>query len=96
MEKQGRRSQIRVQLWIHCLIGWAVILAMVLTPDVMVRNILFFVGGFFAIRIWFLKCEKCKAPFYSQTGKEGELPKFTPKSMLFLPKSCPRCGVERV
>lgn len=96
MEEQGRRSRVRVYLWAHCLIGWTVILFMVLTPDVMVRNILFFVGAVFAIHIWFLKCEKCKAPFYSQTGKEGELPKFTLNAMLFPPKACPRCGVERI
>lgn len=96
MEHEGRKSPIRVKLWAHYIIGWSIILAMVLTQDVLTRNILFFLGGIVAIKIWFLKCENCKAPFYARTGKDGELPKFTNTQLMFLPKKCPRCGIERV
>ena len=50
---------------------------------------IFVLGPFF----WFIRCERCGAPFYIKTDATGELPG---TDSFFVGKVCPRCGLKRL
>lgn len=96
MDTPIKKSKVRLKVWVFCAICWPLMFSINHIEPPMLQWGVFWGLGIYAGSMWFVKCENCRAPFYSLTGEKGELPRLNILKVLFLPKTCPRCGIERI